>query len=54
MENDKKFPEREAPEKNTDNAFVQVGKDGEPVLPPVDEKKTDPEKDGNVTSLDHR
>jgi hypothetical protein len=28
MDNDNKFPEQEAPEKNTDNAFVKVGKDG--------------------------
>ncbi|MDB5205752.1 MAG: hypothetical protein JWR72_827 [Flavisolibacter sp.] len=28
-----KFPQQNAPEKNTDNAFVQVGKDGHPVIP---------------------
>lgn len=31
--NDKKFPEQEAPEKNTDHAFVQVGKNGQAVMP---------------------
>ena len=54
MENDNKFPEQQAPEKNTDNAFVQVGKDGEPVVPPGEGKKTDIEKDDNPTTLDAR
>ena len=27
------FEEQEAPEKNTDHAFVQVGADGKPVIP---------------------
>jgi hypothetical protein len=31
--NTEKFPQQDAPEKNTDNAFVQVGKDGQPVIP---------------------
>ena len=54
MDNDKKFPEQEAPEKNTDNAFVQVGEDGSPVIPSTDDKKTDIEKDGSPTTLDKR
>jgi hypothetical protein len=54
MENDTKFPEQQAPEKNTDNAFVQVGKDGESVTPSTEEKKTDIAKDGNATTLEHR
>jgi hypothetical protein len=29
-----KFDEQEAPEKNTDSAFVQVGADGKPVMDP--------------------
>ena len=34
MNNEKdKFNEQEAPEKNTDAAFVQVGADGKPVMP---------------------
>ncbi len=40
MENDKKFPEQEAPVKNTDNAFVQVGEDGSPVTPETDKKQS--------------
>ena len=31
--NDQNFSEQEAPLKNTDNAFVQVGANGEPQLP---------------------
>ena len=54
MENDNKFPEQQAPEKNTDNAFVQVGKDGAPVFPTGDETKTDIEKEDNKTTLDSR
>ncbi len=38
MTDNKKFPEQDAPEKNTDNAFVQVGEDGSPVIPNDDEK----------------
>jgi len=39
--NEKKFQEQVAPEKNTDHAFVQVGSDGQPVIPQTtnDEKK---------------
>ncbi len=54
MENDNKFPEQKAPEKNTDNAFVQVGEDGSPVLPSENDKKTDIEKENNTTTLDKR
>lgn len=37
MDTDKeRFPQQEAPEKNTDHAFVQVGKDGHPVVPATD------------------
>ena len=43
--NDRKFDEQDHPLKNTDHAFVQVGKQGEPVIPKVaDEKKTEPSK----------
>lgn len=42
-----KFNEQQAPEKNTDNAFVQVGKDGQPVIPDHEKhsetKSTQPE-----------
>jgi len=34
-----KFPEQDAPLKNTDQAFVQVGKDGQPVMPETDNVK---------------
>jgi len=54
MENDNKFPEQEAPEKNTDNAFVQVGEDGSPVIPENNEKKTDIENEDKPTTLDKR
>lgn len=54
MQNDNKFPEQQAPEKNTDNAFVQVGKDGAPDIPAKDEKKTGKEKEDNTTTLDKR
>ena len=39
--NNDKLQEQQAPLKNHDNAFVQVGKDGEPVIPQKDEKKDD-------------
>ena len=45
-ENEKKFPEQNAPLKNTDDAFVQVNKDGSPVMP-NSKKKTDEEQDAD-------
>jgi len=54
MEKDNKFPEQQAPTKNTDNAFIQVGEDGSPVVPNTDEKETDIEKDSSPTSLNDR
>ena len=55
MENENKLQEQEAPLKNNDNAFMQVGKDGKPVMPQTDEmKSTHPEDDGGITSLDRR
>ncbi len=50
MDNENKFPEQEAPQKNTDNAFVQVGEDGSPVIPPTKDKKTHNEEDTPATS----
>lgn len=50
MDNDNKFPEQEAPQKNTDNAFVQVGEDGSPVIPSTKDKKTDIEEGESATS----
>ncbi len=52
MNNDNKFPEQEAPAKNTDDAFVQVSENGSPLMPPSDiGKKTDIEKEDNNTTL---
>lgn len=53
MNNDNKFPEQEAPEKNTDNAFVKVGKDGAPQIP-GDNKNADGKKEDHTTTLDKR
>ena len=54
MEENKTFPEQKAPEKNTDDAFVQVGENGAPVIP-QDEKKEKPEKsDDSPTTIGHR
>jgi hypothetical protein len=38
------FDEQEAPEKNTDSAFVQVGADGKPVMPDPGTKDHAPDK----------
>ena len=53
--NDNKLQEQQAPLKNSDNAFVQVGHNGEPVRPQTDEKKDERlEKDDRSTTLDKR
>jgi hypothetical protein len=54
MDNKDKFPEQEAPAKNTDDAFVQVGEDGSPVIPSTEDTKTDIEKKDETTTLDKR
>ena len=36
--NDERFPQQEAPLKNTDQAFVRVGDDGQPQMPKESEK----------------
>lgn len=41
--NGNKFEQQDHPLKNTDRAFVQVGRDGEPVIPDVS-KQTDGDK----------
>jgi hypothetical protein len=50
-----KFEEQDHPLKNTDHAFVQVGKDGEPVFP---KQSPDDSKDENnrdsPTTIEHR
>ena len=33
MDDQKKFPEQQAPDKNTDRAFVKVNRDGSPLIP---------------------
>jgi hypothetical protein len=37
--NEKQFVEQEAPLKNTDKAFVQVNKDGSPLMPDLGNQK---------------
>lgn len=54
MENDKKFPEQEAPVKNNDNAYVKVGEDGNPQIPTTDDKQVDAGNSEHTTSLDKR
>ena len=54
MNDDNKFPEQQAPEKNTDKAFVQVGKDGEPVMPSENDESSVEKKEEPPTSLDKR
>lgn len=54
MKDDNKLIEQEAPVKNTDNAFVQVGENGEPAIPAANDKKTDIKKEDNATTLDKR
>lgn len=49
--NEKKFEEQDHPLKNTDNAFVKVGKDGSPEFP-TDEKKDD-DGQNDTTTIDH-
>lgn len=43
--NENKAQVQEAPAKNSDNAFVQVGHDGEPVFPTGDTGKKESAKD---------
>ena len=45
MKDKNKFEQQEAPIKNTDNAFVKVGKDGAPVVPNVQKEKDDRQPD---------
>jgi hypothetical protein len=53
--NNRKFEEQDHPLKNTDKAFVQVGKNGEPVVPQQteDKQKNDSIKD-DKTTIGHR
>ena len=56
---DTHLEEQHAPLKNTDHAFVQVGKDGEPVMPQREDAKDDQQKDDlrdseRGTTIKHR
>lgn len=44
--------EQEAPQKNTDDAFVKVGEDGRPQVPEI--TKENKEEDNRTTDLDKR
>ena len=50
---ERQFEEQDHPLKNTDQAFVQVGKDGEPVFP-KEEKKDDNGPWDDTTTIEHR
>ena len=51
--NEKQLQEQDAPLKNTDNAFVQVSKDGTPSMPQTNtEKKFEDETENTATSPD--
>jgi hypothetical protein len=53
--NDNKLQEQQAPLKNHDDAFVQVGKNGEPVIPQEEvEKEGSQTRDDRTTTLDKR
>ena len=52
--NEKKFEEQDHPLKNTDHAFVQVGKDGSPVIPSTADDKTREEKTENTSTTVER
>lgn len=53
-----RLEEQQAPLKNTDHAFVQVGRDGEPVIPERSNEegsKHDDLREGDrVTTIKHR
>jgi hypothetical protein len=53
--NEKILKEQEAPLKNHDDAFVQVGQNGEPVIPQdKNEKEAQPRESDRITTLDKR
>lgn len=53
--NDEKLQEQHAPLKNSDRAFVQVGHNGEPVIPKEEERKPEQaqEERGTATPDKH-
>ena len=51
---DKKFEEQDHPLKNTDQAFVKVGKNGEPVIPKQEDDRKQGEQETDRPTTDHR
>jgi len=52
---DRTFEEQDHPLKNTDHAFVQVGKDGEPVIPKqTNEESKEKSSNKSSTTIEHR
>lgn len=51
---DKKFEEQDHPLKNTDKAFVKVGKNGEPVIPKEEEERKQEDPDDDRTTTGYR
>lgn len=53
-----RLEEQQAPLKNTDHAFVQVGRDGEPIIPQrssdEERQKDDLRDSDSVTTIKHR
>ena len=45
MNDPKKFPEQNAPDKNTDKAFVKVARDGSPLIPGKEPKTEEQPKE---------
>ena len=43
------FPQQQAPEKNTDKAYVRVSQDGSPSFPDAGKEKQDPPSDKKET-----
>jgi hypothetical protein len=52
--NEKQLQEQQAPLKNHDDAFVQVGKNGEPVIPQKTDEEKDTQNEERVTTIDKR
>jgi hypothetical protein len=53
-EKQKELQEQSAPLKNTDNAFVQVGSTGAPVIPDTSQERSEEEKNHTDPSLENR
>lgn len=48
---ERQFEEQDHPLKNTDRAYVQVGRNGEPVIPDSREEKNDREQTGEEPAV---